>query len=145
MLLPVAPHGSSNVAVSNHFKAGPCFYFCSGIAALRSLAAAAYGVNCPLQSAWGVKQTIPSSRGNTINNSIQFARKWFSVDKAALTLPLSQQWAHLPHAGWWGSVHALCHPDRVLICCGPPCSHGQIVHLIDCTMHVSFLADRTSR
>lgn len=48
------------------------------------LMSAAYGVNRPPQAAWGIKQTIPSSRGKMINMSIQSARKWFSADKAAL-------------------------------------------------------------
>lgn len=129
---------------SNRFKAGLCFYFCSGVAALQSLVAAAYGVNRPPRAAWGVKQTIPISRGNMINISVQFTWSWFSVDKAAGTLPPSGCRAHLPRTVWWGSGRVPCHPDRVFICCRPPHSHGQIAQLIDCTMHASFLANHTS-
>lgn len=106
---PVAPRRLSNVAVSNHSKAGPCFYFCSHVAALQSLVASACGMNRPAQAAWGVKETTPSSRRNAINNSI-----WFSVDKAALTLPPPQWWAHLARMVWWGSLCALCQGNNLL-------------------------------
>lgn len=111
---PMAPHRLSNVAVSNHSKEEPRFYFCSRVAALQSLVAAACGVNRPAQATWGVKETIPRSRRNMVNNSIWFAWKWFSVDKAALTLPLAQWWAHLPCTVWWGSLCTLCQGNNLL-------------------------------
>lgn len=136
MLLPVAPHSLSNVAVSNCFKAGPCFYFYRSVSALWILVSPAYGVNHPPQAAWGINQTVPSSRGNMINIFIGFTGGWFSVDKAALVLcHHTDIRVPLTHTARWGSECALCHPAHLLWS-----SSFTLIHVIDCTCNWLYYA-----
>lgn len=110
-------HSLSNVAVSNCFKSGPCFYFYRNVSALWILVSPAYGVNHPPQAAWGIKQTVPSSRGNMINIFIGFTGEWFSVDKAALVLcHHTDIRASSPHSVvrlWVCSVSLCCAPPHL--------------------------------
>lgn len=42
---------------------------------------------------------------------------------------------HIFHTGCGRAPCVLCHLDRVLICCGPPHSQGQVVRVTDCAVH----------